>query len=180
MKSKTNRPQLNIKIFVPSVLIAFGILILGMFSCVSKAPSSEKTTQEEVNSEITFEQEGNLTFTREDSVITDIAIEIAETEAAITQGLMYRKSMSFDKGMLFIFPNSETRSFWMKNTSIPLDIIYVNSNMEIVSIKSHTTPFSTDSVPSDGKVAQYVVEVNAGFAGKYGIREGDKISFERL
>ncbi|MFK7946465.1 MAG: DUF192 domain-containing protein [Saprospiraceae bacterium] len=163
-----------------SVLVAFGIFTLvGITGCASEETSSQQTEQE-VMPGTTFEHEGNLSFLKGDSAITAIAIEIAETEGAITQGLMHRKSMSFNKGMLFIFPDSEERSFWMKNTIIPLDIIYVNDKLEIVSIKSHTTPFSTDSVPSDGKAAKYVIEVNAGFAGKYGIQEGDLVSFERL
>lgn len=181
MTSKDNRQKSNVKISIYGILIAFGIFALvGITGCASEPSSSDSQTQQEIIPGTTFEHEGNLTFTRSDSAITDIAIEIAETEGSITQGLMHRKSMPFNQGMLFIFPDSEVRSFWMKNTIIPLDIIYVNSDLEIVAIKDHTTPFSTDSVPSDDKEAKYVVEVNAGFAGKYGIKEGDKVSFERL
>lgn len=181
MISKDKRQENWINRAIYSVLVIFGVFImLGISGCASEEASSEIPTQQEVIPGTIFEHEGNLNFMKGDTVITTIAIEIAETEGAITQGLMHRKSMSFNKGMLFIFPNNEERSFWMKNTIIPLDIIYINSDLEIVSIKDHTTPFSTDSVPSDGKAAQYVVEVNAGFAGKYGIKEGDSIDFKRL
>ena len=82
--------------------------------------------------------------------------------------------------MLFDYDDEDIHSFWMKNTIIPLDIIYVDAEFNIVAVKDHTTPYSTASVPSDGKAAKYVVEVNAGFAAKYGLTVGDKMSFERL
>lgn len=156
-----------------------GIFLLGMQSCAGEPESTEGTAMEVIPG-TTFQHEGNLTFYYGDSLKTEIQIEIAETEGAITQGLMHRRSMDFDGGMLFIFSDNVIRSFWMKNTIIPLDIIYVSEDMKIVSIKDHTTPYSTDPVPSDGKIAKYVIEVNSGFAGKYGLKEGDMISFERL
>lgn len=86
--------------------------------------------------------------------------------------------MDDTKGMLFIFQNEEPQSFWMKNTVIPLDIMFVNSKKEIIKIHKSTTPFSEKSLPSE-KPAIYVVEVNGGFADKYGIKEGDAISFAK-
>lgn len=183
MTSKDKTKELLVKISTYSVYACLTLFLLVGFSrCSDGEPSSDnkKTTKVEVIPGTTFEHEGNLNFINTDSITTSIEIEIAETDGAINQGLMHRKSMSFNKGMLFIFPDNTTRSFWMKNTIIPLDIIYVNNDFEIVAIKDHTTPFSEASVSSDGKPAKYVVEVNAGFAGKYGIKEGDKISFERL
>ena len=94
------------------------------------------------------------------------------------QGLMYRQNLPENAGMLFIFTNEEPRSFWMKNTYISLDIIYINSKKEIVSIQKYTQPRSTYSIPSE-KPAMYVLEVNAGFTDKYGIHPGDKIDFSR-
>ncbi len=91
---------------------------------------------------------------------------------------MYRTILPDTAGMLFIFENSELRSFWMKNTYIPLDIIYVNENKQIVTIHRHTKPHTEDSVLSY-KNAMYVVEVNAGFCDKYNIEENDLISFLR-
>jgi uncharacterized membrane protein (UPF0127 family) len=94
-------------------------------------------------------------------------------------GLMFRKSMDDAKGMLFIFDKSEEHSFWMKNTVMSLDIIFINENKEIVKIHKNTKPFSTESLPSI-KPSMYVVEVQAGFTDKYGIKEGDKIDFSKL
>jgi uncharacterized membrane protein (UPF0127 family) len=86
--------------------------------------------------------------------------------------------MKDDQGMLFIFPYETEQSFWMKNTVLSLDIIFVNANFEIVKIHHNTTPFSEQSYSSE-KPAQYVVEVNAGYSNKLGLTEGDKIFFRR-
>ncbi len=128
-----------------------------------------------------FKKEGELEFLSSDgnTVIKKIDVELAENDDERMQGLMYRKSMDEFRGMLFIFDSENDESFWMRNTIMSLDIIYVNAHREIVKIFKHTTPFSESSLPS-GKPAQYVVEVNAGFTDKYGIKEGDKIRFEKL
>jgi uncharacterized membrane protein (UPF0127 family) len=92
------------------------------------------------------------------------------------RGLMDRFSLPDQAGMLFIFDNDEPRSFWMKNTYISLDIIFINSNKEIVSIQKYTQPRTTSSIPSD-KPAMYVLEVNAGYCDKFDIKPGDKVEF---
>lgn len=125
-----------------------------------------------------FKKEGELEFVGKNNkeLIRKIDIEIAENDDERMQGLMYRRSMDDLKGMLFVFQREEPQSFWMKNTVIPLDIIYVNSKMEIVKIFKNTVPFSEKSLPSE-KPATYVVEVTGGYTDKYGIKEGDLISF---
>ncbi len=127
-----------------------------------------------------FRKEGMLTFlTPTDDIIKTIDIEVADTDFKRAQGLMWRRSMAENQGMLFLFPNPEFQSFWMKNTYISLDIIYVGADRRIVSIAKNTTPFSEEGVPSEG-LAQFVVEVNAGFCDKFGIKPGDKIEFSLL
>lgn len=128
-----------------------------------------------------FVKEGELVFLKGDgkTVIKSIDAEIADNDDERTQGLMYRKSMDDSKGMLFIFQREEHQSFWMKNTIMSLDIMYINSNKEIVKIYKSTTPFSENSLPSE-KPATYVVEVAAGFSDRYGVKEGDKINFQKL
>jgi len=125
-----------------------------------------------------FKKEGELEFVGKSNKehMRKIDIELAENDDERSQGLMYRRSMDDTKGMLFIFQREEPQSFWMKNTVIPLDIIYVNSKMEIVKIFKNTVPFSEKSLPSE-KPATYVVEVIGGYTDKYGIKEGDLISF---
>lgn len=123
-----------------------------------------------------FVKEGELQFFKDDVIVKSIDIEIANTVNEIQQGLMFRQKMDEDKGMLFIFPDMQPRGFWMKNTLIPLDIIYVDADKTIVSIQKNTTPLSEQELPSEGK-AQFVVEVNAGFADRYGLKAGDKVGF---
>lgn len=127
-----------------------------------------------------FQKEGELEFISKDgkAVLKKIEIEIADHDNERMQGLMYRKSMDDGKGMLFIFPKVEPQSFWMKNTIMHLDIIYVNSQKEIEKIYKNTTPFSEASIPSE-KPVLYVVEVQSGFTDKYNIKEGDKIEFTK-
>ncbi len=92
---------------------------------------------------------------------------------------MYRTKMLEMRGMLFIFEYEKKQSFWMRNTFIPLDIIFVNKNYEIVKIHKNTQPFADTSYPSEAP-AIYVVEVNGGFTDKYSVKEGDKIVWRKM
>jgi uncharacterized membrane protein (UPF0127 family) len=101
--------------------------------------------------------------------------EYATTPAAIEIGMMYRRSMDKDMAMLFFMSGGDQlRSFWMKNTIVPLDIIYINSANEVVSIQANAQPLSTQSLPS-GKPASYVLEVKGGEAAAQGIGVGTKV-----
>jgi len=124
-------------------------------------------------------KEGKLTFLNKITrkKIVEIDIEIAYTPDERATGLMFRRSMPDRAGMLFIYEQSKPRFFWMRNTYIPLDIIYVNENMQIVTVQKNTMPLSDKPIPSY-KNSMYVVEVNAGFCDKYGINIGDYINFD--
>lgn len=127
-----------------------------------------------------FVKEGELAFLdAQNNPIINIDIEIAESPAEQQQGLMYRSFMRNDNGMLFIFERDEPRAFWMHNTIIPLDIIYVNSKMEIVSIAQDTQPYSDESIRSTGP-AMYVIEVNSGFSVQYGLKPGVKVQYTKM
>lgn len=102
-------------------------------------------------------------------------VEIAATDEQRSMGLMFREEMALDHGMLFLFETEGQRYFWMKNTPLPLDIIYISATGTIVSIAADTKPFSLDTIPS-GLPAQYVLEINAGLSAKLGIKPGDKVS----
>ena len=91
---------------------------------------------------------------------------------------MFRDELAEDHGMFFIFPREQPRSFWMRNTRIPLDIIYLDRDLRVVSISADTPPCRTrrcPSYPSRGP-AQYVLEVNAGQAEVLGLERGDVLS----
>lgn len=124
-----------------------------------------------------FTKEGELTFT--DSLGTfkaKINLEIADTEYERQLGLMNRKEMKEDEGMLFIFPDLEYRSFWMLNTFISLDIIFLDENRQIITIHKNTATLSQQSYRSTAP-AKYVVEVLAGYTDRHNIRIGDKINW---
>ncbi|MBR9977316.1 MAG: DUF192 domain-containing protein [Bacteroidetes bacterium] len=126
-----------------------------------------------------FRDDASLSFFASDGTPrVRISVEIAENEVSRTQGLMGRQQMAELQGMLFIFPNEQYRSFWMVNTPLSLDIMYVNKEKEIVTIQRNTVPFSEESIPST-RPATYVIEVNAGFADRHGITEGDKVQWLR-
>jgi uncharacterized membrane protein (UPF0127 family) len=102
-------------------------------------------------------------------------VEIADTEAAREKGLMFRKSMPPGQGMLFDFHSDQPVRFWMKNTYIPLDMIFIRSDGRILNIAENTTPMSEKEVPSAGPV-QAVLEVRGGTARKLGIAPGDRVA----
>lgn len=107
-----------------------------------------------------------------------VKAELAYTDETRAQGLMYRKSLPENAGMLFLFPYLDQHSFWMKNTLIPLDMIWINDRKEIVY---YVTAVPCKKDPCDSYVpmqkAQYVLEVNSGFASKHHLKIGDKVDF---
>jgi uncharacterized membrane protein (UPF0127 family) len=131
--------------------------------------------------ESNFVKEGELIFLTEKNKaqIVQIDIEIADTPHELATGLMRRRSMPNAAGMLFIFDRSQLLFFWMKDTYIPLDIIFVDENMRIVNVKKNARPLSEKLIPSI-RDAMYVVEVSAGFCDKYGIKIGDNLSYEEI
>ncbi len=110
-----------------------------------------------------------------------ISVEVADTPAAWAKGLMFRNSLAQDSGMLFMFPYESAQSFWMKNTLIPLDIIFISKDKQIIDIKENFQPCPSEQFicPSYTSTApsMYVLEVNAGFVKKHGIKIGDAVEF---
>ena len=135
------------------------------------------TSKENDKTEYTFMKEGTLTFTDSlNNAITKIDLEISDSDYDRQLGLMFRKSMEMNQGMLFIFPEQEMQSFWMRNTYISLDMIFVNADKKIVTIHKNTKTLSDQSYAST-EPAQYVVEVAAGFADKYSLKVGNRINW---
>lgn len=108
-----------------------------------------------------------------------VTVEVADDPAERSQGLMHRQSLAPNAGMLFIFPSESTHPFWMKNTHVSLDMIWLAADKRVVGIKADTEPLSTESL-SPGEQSKYVVEVNAGFAHKHGIKPGVVARFENI
>lgn len=104
----------------------------------------------------------------------EIMAEVVATPSEREQGLMYRRDLAELSGMLFIFPVEEVRQFWMKNTYLELDIIFVNEALRVVSIAERATPHTTVHRVSD-QPAKYVLEVGGGQCKKWGITAGSKM-----
>lgn len=171
------------KHFVTAVLVCLGLVGVAMLIPYLKGDGKENTqiAQEikEKEVEIPFSHQGNLEVLNADKQkVANFEIEFAQGEQQTALGLMFRYKMEENRGMLFIFPEEEMRSFWMKNTYIPLDIIYISAEKQIVSIYKNAPALSLDSRPSTAP-AMYVLEVNAGICDKLNIKEGDFISFEK-
>lgn len=106
-------------------------------------------------------------------------IEIADSQGERNKGLMFRNSLEKNRGMLFIFPEEDRHSFWMKNVLIPLDIVWMGEDMKVLAISKNIQPCDDSScsgIQTD-KETKYVLEINAGMAEEAGIKEGDKMIF---
>jgi uncharacterized protein len=101
-------------------------------------------------------------------------IEVAVSPKEIAQGLMFREHLPENSGMLFIFSDDEIRNFWMKNTLIPLDMIFIDSSLRVVLVHARARP-RDEKVISSKEKARYVLEVNGGKAGRCGIASGSRV-----
>lgn len=113
---------------------------------------------------------------------TRVRVDIADTPELTARGLMYRREMGWNDGMVFVFDSEDIRPFWMKNTLIPLDILWLDADRRVVFIAHAVPPCKADPCPSypPSRPAKYVVEVNAGFAKKHGVKEGDTLVFTNI
>jgi len=118
-------------------------------------------------------------FDSENKKNLEILVEIAENDYQQAKGLMFREDIPENQGMLFTYEEDLQRYFWMKNTTVPLDIIFVDATLKIIKIHKNTQPNSDQLYPSE-KPAKFVVEVRSGFTDRYGIETGNQILWEYL
>lgn len=113
---------------------------------------------------------------------TAIAVEIAADDPTREQGLMFRDQLAPNRGMVFFFPQSGNYPFWMKNTLIPLDMVWIDDQKRITHIAHNVPPCKADPCPSydPGAFARYVLEVAAGVAGRHGLANGQTLRFEAM
>jgi uncharacterized membrane protein (UPF0127 family) len=157
-------------------LVIAVLIITGASSCSSdsstKQPSERKTPRGRVldySKEIRFLDDNG-------AIISSIMAAVVDTDEERNQGLMDVWDMPENNGMLFVFDYEAPLSFWMANTPLSLDIIFLNKDKEIVNIHTNTPPLSERQFESKGN-AMYVIEVNAGYSLKYDIREGLRVDF---
>lgn len=108
-----------------------------------------------------------------------VSVEIANTPDTRARGLMYRQDLAPDAGMLFIFATPSEQRFWMKNTPLSLDMVFIGADRRIVGIVADTRPFTTNPLGVDAP-SLYVLEVHAGFCAKHGIATGNRVEFAQV
>jgi len=150
-----------------AVLIALGIGPAGIGPAHAKA-------------EPAIRPDGVVEMVRPDgSVAASLAVEIAESPEARARGLMGRVLTDYMAGMLFIFESVQPQTFWMRNTPSSLDMMFIDAGGKVINIAAYTTPMS-DQLYSSAGPAKYVVEAKAGFADRFGIRQGYTMRWKRL
>ena len=159
---------------IPQFRILSLVLICFFFNQCQQSTPKEVREQK-----VLFKNEGNLSILNdENKTLAEFKIEIADSPYERQTGLMYRDSLEEQHGMLFIFENSELRGFYMKNTLIPLDLIFIDEDYEIVHIYSKATPYETTTISSQ-LPAKYVFEINGGLSEQIGIQKGMKIKYNK-
>ena len=109
----------------------------------------------------------------------EVKVEVVATEAKIQKGLMFREHLPLDSGMLFLMGEEKEWPFWMRNTLIPLDMLFINGDMKVAGIVENAEPL-TESLRTVGKPSRYVLEVNGGWAKKNAVTAGALVRFENV
>ncbi|MDO1513785.1 DUF192 domain-containing protein [Maribacter confluentis] len=155
-------------------LLMIFAMLLAVCSCKKEVKKSISTPS------VSFTHEGDLFIYHgtTDSIKASFNIEFAESSYETQTGLMYRKGMENDQAMLFIFPTEAMHSFYMKNTEFPLDILYIDEDLNLASMQENAQPLNEDGLSSIVPV-KYVLEINGGLAEVLNISIGDSISYSR-
>jgi uncharacterized membrane protein (UPF0127 family) len=107
-----------------------------------------------------------------------VTVEVADDEQKREMGLMFRRKLDPDRGMLFVFPEEDEHVFWMKNTLVPLDMIFIDGRGRVAGVVSRATPLSLE--PRSAGRSRYVLEVAGGWAEERGVKAGDRVLFRNL
>jgi uncharacterized protein len=160
----------------PTVLLVLFLAIMPFVSCTGHYSKNQGNPPPPFPDNPT----GVLDFLQSDgSVKVSITVEIADTPETQMKGLMGRSDLNINKGMLFVFQQLKPRKFWMKNTPISLDIIFIGEDGCIVNIAESTSPMSEKHYRSEGPI-KYAVEVRAGFTKRFKINSSTCIRWHRL
>jgi uncharacterized membrane protein (UPF0127 family) len=174
-KKKSLKPRKKPDKLIMGIVFLFIAIVATIFILVLPDNKENKTVPEAYK----FTKDGSAAFTSKDGKkLCDFVIEIADTPDKMKTGLMYMDSLSANQAMLFLYDKPDVLSFWMKNTYLPLDIIFIGADSSVVSVAENTTPFSEVGIQSKGP-ALLALEVNAGVAKKYNLIAGTKFSWKR-
>jgi uncharacterized protein len=122
---------------------------------------------------------GPKVFVQSPSGEIEVKVEIVATPAKIQKGLMFREHLPLDAGMLFLMDAEEEHPFWMRNTLIPLDMLWISGDMKVVGIVENAEPL-TETLRTVGKPSRYVLEVNGGWTKKHGVTAGALVRFDNV
>lgn len=159
-----------IQILLISCLVFLPLLLS---ACKKTAPAEESKPTP------VFRKDGSLDILAPDgSVKTSFDLEIVEAESEVSQGLKYRDTMADNQAMLFILDGQGPSGFWMQDTYLSLDMLFIDREQNIFQIETHTTPFSEERIEPE-KINKYTLEIKAGIAEKLNIQKGDKIRWQK-
>lgn len=145
---------------------------LAFISCERKHTLDASIDKNNEHIEIEFIKQGELWLKNGDKILKKLDIELATTDNQRSQGLMHRSFMKENCGMLFIFEDADQRAFWMKNTRIPLDIIYIKEDGTVLNIARNAPAFEENGITPSKGPAKFVLEINGGMANEWGVKEG--------
>jgi hypothetical protein len=148
-------------------LAAAALALLLPTACASRAPDPPATPA----ARVVVETRGGVRHV--------VAVELARTDAERARGLMHRTALAPDAGMLFLFDESAEHAFWMKNTLIPLDMIFIAEDGRIAGVVARATPGDLSPRSAGGR-SRYVLEVTGGWAEAHGVAAGDRVRFENV
>ncbi len=164
-----------------TIVFALMVISLILCSCTKFQTSNKKSLDELKDTDKTgsFGDIAIVLIQTEPSKWVEVNAEVAKSPSERAKGLMYRESLDPDKGMLFVFSEPEEQNFWMKNTLIPLDMIFISEDQKVAAIQKNAVPCKEDPCRtySSNIPVQYVLEVNSGFSSKHGINPGDHVQF---
>jgi len=159
-------PKTRILNTIAAIVVACIVLSFIMVGCWGSAPTQPQF------------QTGELIIERDSKTIERLSVEIAQTNREMEYGLMFRHDMAPDHGMIFLFPYPQHIQMWMKNTFLPLDMVFFGEDQKIVAIAANAHP-QDESIIDPGTNAKYVLEINAGLAAKWGLKNGDEFKLTR-
>ncbi|CAA9331109.1 FIG00872311: hypothetical protein [uncultured Leptolyngbya sp.] len=193
MKDGSHRPAKAVRWYAPVRLTGFLLLGLLLLGCARSnlatspgasgtSPTSDAPASKQTNIQTTTEAGQQLPLSAQIEVANQvIQLEVAGTQEQQAIGLMSRTNLPDDRGMLFLFESPRRASFWMKNTLIPLDMIFL-LNGKVQAISSNVPPCEADPCPTYGPNAlvDQVIELRAGRAAELGLKQGDRINVQKL
>lgn len=161
---------------------SIAIILMTLVSLLSLGSCKETPRKQAIKTpEINFTKEGELTIYQSgtDAVLARLNIEIADNEYETSTGLMYRKGMANNQGMLFVFDELGMHSFYMKNTEFDIDILFIDEDLTIVHYHDRAEALDESGISSRFPV-RYVLEINAGLRSQWGLDTGDRIDYKAL